>query len=268
MDTAQLNDVPKTKVDPPSLSEAFSKEFGEQPIEKENLRKSSSAAARLVESHFDELANLGHRRGGFPISLKFSATPRTVSYNDLKEMEKLADGKLGLQHHYSKETIDSMRHNDVGWCKAYGIGGGAFTGGILALAIPALRQRSAAITIGLAALGAVGGYKFGEFVGNRNFDSFEQSSTYLSVEKTKYTEALGGAWKRNTELAAGAGIVAGLAALSFGAPRVAIGLGIAGVATYLGGRVAYQLGRWSAASELEHEADLGRRIEREWFSSY
>jgi hypothetical protein len=249
----------------PTLSEVFVAEFGKQPVEREVLKNSQSAAARLIESHFEEVANLEARRDGIPSWLKFSAKPRAVSYNDLKEMERLADDRLGLKHHYSPDFIDSLEKRHVGWSKVYGIGGGALAGGILRYGIPLLRPVGGmGVTLGVAAIGAIAGYKVGAYIGQHTFDSFNRNSNYLSLEKENYGNELGAGWSRNAKSLGGVGIVGGLVAAGFGAYRTAIGLGVAGIVSYLGASLAYQMGRRSAAAELDREADLGRRMAKEW----
>jgi hypothetical protein len=247
-----------------SLSEAFLREFGKQPKDKATLEASSSPAARLVAEHFNQLSHLEDRRDGWP---RFSTPPSVVTYNDLKEMEKLADARTGLQHHYSQEDIGSMQGRDVGWASVYGIGCGAAAGGVLRLALPMLRGRGALVSAGIVALGAVAGYKAGEFLGQKSFDSFAENSTYLSVERARYGDSLGHAWQQNAKIAGTATIVAGLASFGlFAAPRVAIGLGAVGLVTYLTNGIAYKLGNRSAINEMEAEAELGKRLMREWNS--
>jgi hypothetical protein len=121
------------------------------------------------------------------------------------------------------------------------------------------------VTAGVVALAGIAGYKAGEWIGQKTFDDFASNSTYLSLEKEKYGDELGSAWKRNTRILGMAEIIGGVATFAvFGAPRVAIGLGVAGVATYLGAPIAYKFGQHSAEAELERESELGRRIEAEW----
>jgi hypothetical protein len=49
-----------------ALSNAFFSEFGSKPIDKAGLQNSQSSFARILESHFDEVANLKDRRDGVP----------------------------------------------------------------------------------------------------------------------------------------------------------------------------------------------------------
>lgn len=246
-----------------SLSEAFAREFGEKPVEREAAKGSTSAIAKIVDRHFEELANLAERRDGLP-SFGFSAVPRTVSYNDLKEMERLADQRRGLENYYSAEEIDSMRFSHLAWSRVGGTGCGVVAGGLARLAVPLLHGRGAAITLGVMALAGAAGYMAGDYIGNKTFDSFANNSTYLSNEKEKYGEELGTAWRRNARFVGGAGIMSGAIALGLGAPRIAVGLALGGMVTYLGGPVAYKLGQYSAEAELDRESLLGRRLEEEW----
>lgn len=247
----------------PVLSDAFLKEFGNKQVDISTLQESPTAAAKIVERHYAGLANLSERRSGWPIS--FDGTPAAVSYGDLKEMEKLSDARIGLQHHYSQEDISAMESRDVGWAKIGGVGCGALAGGLVRMAVPAFGWRGAAVTTGLMALGAVTGYKVGESLGQSSFDRFAANSSYLSVEQAKYGDALGTAWQNSTKLVGGAGIVSGVVAMGvFNAPRVGVGLAVAGLVTYISSGLAYRFGYHSATREMAAEADLGRRVEQEW----
>lgn len=263
LETIDSQEKPENDARPkPALSDAFFAEFGKNSIDRATLHTSAQPYARLLENHFDEVANLAGRRDGTP-SFGFSAVTRTVSYNDLKEMERLADPRVGLHNYYSKPEMEAMERSHVGWAKFYGVAGGGIVAGLAAL--PVFWGRHPALTIGSAVLGAAAGYAAGGFLGQKSFESFANDSNYLSLEKDKYGKTLGRAWDTNTKALGTLGILAGVGTLGLrGNPVMGVTIGLLGLGTYLTSPIVRRVGYCSAGRELEQEAESGRRLGGEW----
>lgn len=251
-----------------SISEAFADEFGQRPVDRIALGWNHSDVANLVGQHFDEVANLKHRRDGSWLSQKpsLSSLPRTVSYFDLREMEMLADNRAGLSNYYDAGTITAHSSNQMLYSQLGGGACGALLGGVLRLALPAIKGDTGGVCLGLMAVGGLIGMKVGEYLGKESISQSLANDNYLITEKAAYGDWLGGGYGENAKIvSAGLGVMGLAAQYCFGAEKAAHALLFAAAGTMLiGGPIARQVGINSAEHELETEAAIGRRMENEW----